>query len=380
MNTKITFYSLGNADTTLIQLSTGKNILWDYADEKTDDKEDKRCNLPAELNKSVKGDFDVVCFTHADEDHINKMSQYFYLEYAKKYQEGDRKKIKELWVPAAIIVDTDSKNDDDNILKAEARYRLKQGKGIRVFSRPEKLRDWLENNGVDFDDVKHLIVDAGKLIPGWNKEYDGVEFFVHSPFMGHVDENTEVDRNESGILVQATFGNDSETKLILGADGIASVWKDVIKISKYKKHSTYLEWDIFHLPHHCSYTALNGEDKGKKKTTPVEEIKWLFETQGKEGCLIISPSKEITFSDTDQPPHFQAYNYYKEEVANKKKGTILVTMEEPSKEEPLPIIVEINDDGYKIIKGLTKIEKMAAAAAIAKTSIVTGNWAYDGKL
>ncbi len=69
------FYPLGNADTTLISLANGKHILWDYANVKVEDnEEDERCDLPVELNKQVKGDYDVVTFTHADKDHIHRFS------------------------------------------------------------------------------------------------------------------------------------------------------------------------------------------------------------------------------------------------------------------------------------------------------------------
>ena len=374
MKNKIIFFPLGNADTTLILLANGKKILWDYANEKTEDKDDKRCDLPAELKKYVKGDYDVVCFTHLDEDHINKFSSYFYLEHAEKYQKGDRPKIKELWVSAAVIVDTNSQNDEDNILKAEARYRLRNGSGIKIFSKPDKLKDWLKKNDIDFEKVKHLIVDAGTLVPGWNKSTDGVEFFAHAPFVGHVDGDTVVDRNGSAIIVQLVFGNSKNTKFILGADGTADVWMDVVKVTRYHKHETRLEWDIFHLSHHCSYKALNGDEKGEEKTTPLDELQWLYETQGRTNCTIVSPSKQIIFEDTDQPPHFQAYNYYKEDVADEKKGVVIVTMESPNADEPQPIEIQIDDNGYKVVKGLTKAEKLAAATIIAKTSASSGNW------
>ena len=372
---KITFFPLGNADTTLIVLKNGKIILWDYASTKTSEEGDKRCDLPTELNKRVKGDFDVVCFTHADEDHIKKMSEYFYLEHAEKYQGENRKKIIELWVPAAILVDTENKNDDDAILKAEARYRLKNGAGIKVFSKPDKLKDWLKKNEIDFEKIEHLIIDAGTNIPGWDKLADGIEFFVHSPFVGHINECDVVDRNDAGIIAQAIFGNRAETKFILGADAHADVWENIVKITKYHGNEDKLAWDIFHLPHHCSYKSLNGLEKGENKTVPTSETKWLFETKGNSDCLIVSPSDEIVFSDTIQPPHFQAYNYYKNDVTDKKNGVITVTMQHPSKSNPLPLVVEINDDGFSIEKeGLTEEEKIAGAKVIASKSIVTGNY------
>ncbi len=41
----------------------------------------------------------------------------------------------------------------------------------------------MEENGIDYESRKHLIVDAGKLVPGYTKEGPAqAEFFVHSPF------------------------------------------------------------------------------------------------------------------------------------------------------------------------------------------------------
>lgn len=345
MKAKITFFPLGNADTTLIEVG-GKYILWDYANTKTEDKDDKRCDLPAELNKRVNGDFDVVCFTHADKDHIHRMTEYFYLDHDKQYQTEGRKKMRDLWIPAAILVDDKSNNDNDDILRAEAKHRLKQGKGVKVFSKPEKLKDWLKGNGLDYEKVRHLIVDAGTLVPGWDKALQGIEFFAHAPFMGHVDDTTVIDRNNSGILAQIVFGNAVETQLILGADFHADTWTNIVKITRLHKNHHRLNWDIFHLSHHCSYTALSDE-KGEEKTEPGSEIAWLYETQGKDKCIVVSPSWEIEFEDTDQPPHFQAYYYYKD-VAHEKKGQIEVLMEFPTKKKPAPLEIVIDDKGAEI--------------------------------
>lgn len=337
----ITFYPLGNADTTLIKLDNGQVILWDFAN-KCDpaDENDKRCDLPAELDKSVKGDYNVVCFTHADEDHICGFSDYFYLDHAKKYQHEERKKIKELWVPAAVLVD-ESLEKEAKILKAEARHRLKNKKDIRIFSRPKKMKDWCdEQDDISYEDVKHLFVDAGKFAPGFSKDDEGVQFFVHAPF---VSETKNINRNDEAIVVQATFNDKCETKIILGSDNTHEAWKDIVNVTKLKKNEEYLEWDLFHVSHHCSYTAI-GPEKGDDRTEPTEEVKWLFEDQGNNRCRIISPSWEIPIKgseqDNDQPPHRQAAKFYKD-LVKVKQGEFKVTMEEPNKSRPEPIIFEI---------------------------------------
>lgn len=373
MNSNITFFNIGNADTSLIRLGSGKNILWDYANMQGE----RHCDLPKEINKRVaKDNFEVVCFTHADDDHVKGMSEYFYLEHEKKYQSAERKKIEDLWVPAALFLEsTDDCSDDAKILQAEAKHRfLVMKKNIKVFSKPDELKKWAEDQSIIFSEVENLIVDAGKIVPGWNKNIDGIEFFVHSPFKGHIDDNEVIDRNSAAIIVQAVFGNIAETKLILGGDGDSDNLKYIVKISRYNKNADRLIWNMFHLCHHCSYKTLNKDDKGSYKTAPVPEVKWLFEEQSQQNCILISPSDIIPSEDTDQPPHRQAYNYYKEDVAEKKTGQIIVTMEHPSKEKPEPIEFKIDENGITKDEGLTADEKKAGAILLTKASAVSGNW------
>jgi beta-lactamase superfamily II metal-dependent hydrolase len=347
-------YPLGNADTSLILLDNGKRILFDYANTKTDADDDKRIDLPTELNKDVKNDFDVVAFTHADEDHVTGFSEYFYLEHNDKFQKGERKKMKDLWVPAAILLQKDSEinHEDGKLLKKEARFRLKNKQGVKVFSYPDKLKDWLISEGIKFDEVKHLIVNAGQIVQGLTLQSDGIEFFVHSPFSEHIDDK-DIDRNEACIIVQATFNNDVATKIILGADGIYEVWNDIVDITKYYKREDRLKWDVFHISHHSSYKSLSDE-KGATKTKPTDNIKWLFETQGNKQGLLISPSLEIpTDYEAIQPPHKQAANYYKD-VANLLNGEYKVTMEFPTKENPNVKVVDIeNKTGATLVKAST---------------------------
>ena len=137
---KVTIFNLGNADCIRIELDNGKNILFDYANKKNpDDKFDLRCDLPEELRESLdeagKDYFDVVAFTHLDEDHYKGASEFFWLQYAQKYQGDDRIKIATLWVPAAIITEDSLDLEEARIIQKEARHRFKNGRRYsRVFA------------------------------------------------------------------------------------------------------------------------------------------------------------------------------------------------------------------------------------------------------
>lgn len=363
--TSLQFYPIGNADCCQISTRDNKRILFDFAHIKeAENEDDKRCDLSsllgADLKKSQKDYFDIVAFTHLDRDHCCGAGEFFYFEHAGKYQGPGRIKIRTLWVPAAAILEDNDPCEDARIIRQEARHRLKKGQGIRIFSRPEILKEWLESEGLSLHERQHLITDAGNVIPGLSLIEDGVEFFLHSPFAKHLDDGSLEERNVHSIVVQAVFQeNNQETKLILGSDATAEVWQDIVNISKYHDNQKRLEWDIFELPHHCSYKSL-AEDKGKTRTDPVAELKWLFEQQGQRGGIMISTSNQIPSGDTTQPPHFQAANYYKD-VANKIGGQFIVTMEHPTSANPEPTVIEIDESK-------ARVKKQVKSAAFAITS------------
>jgi len=347
----VTFFPLGNADTCLFELSNGKFMLFDYAHMRDpNDKDDKRIDLASTLMKKLeaadRSHFDVVAFTHADDDHIHGMSEFFYLEHASKYQGKGRVRISELWVPAAVILE-DGLDDEARILRTEARYRLRQGKGIRVFSRPNRLEEWLKAANLNPGDRSHLITDAGLLIPGISKEVDGLEFFVHSPF-AETSEGSIEDRNEGALVFHVTFVIEgTETKMFVIGDTLQEVLSELVSITRARNRDERLEWDIYDIPHHCSYLALNSE-KGKKITIPNPEVKWLLD-QGRERCLIVASSETIPSEETKMPPHFQAAACYRQ-VAAEKNGEFKVTMEHPNTGNPEPIIITIGKNGHTLLK------------------------------
>ena len=328
------YYPVGCADTTLIELPDNRLVLVDFADYgDPDDASNKRIELSEALRERLdelgRTDIDAVAFTHLDDDHCHGAGDFFWFQHAEKYQSKDRIKIKELWVPAAAITEEGSK-DDGRIIRQEARHRLKEGKDIRVFSRPQRLKDWLEANGLTLEKRQALITDAGKLIPGYSVTGpECVEFFVHSPFAKRQDENTVEDRNGDLFAFQAHFViGGSDTYSLHFSDARHETLTDIVDITKYHKREERLKWDIAKAPHHCSYLSLS-DDKGKDKTKPVPNVEWLWEKQGQQGAMMISSSKPIplpgTAEDKDvQPPHRQAANYYRD-VLEKLDGEGLIT-------------------------------------------------------
>lgn len=370
---QVIFYPVGNGDTSQIILENGKRILFDFRHIKKAENEkspeiDLMYRLSDELKKANRDSFDVVAFSHGDKDHIENSTDYFELRHAKKYQGDGRVKIDELWVPAAMILEiaaNDEQSDEFVIWRQEARYRLKKGNGIRVFSKPDKLKDWLEENDLTLDSRRHLITDAGQVVPGFSLGVDGVEFFCHSPFIKHVDEGDDL-RNPASLVFNVRFQAGGNTFDYLAiADSEWEVLEEIVDITKYHGNEDRLKWDLYNIPHHCSYLALS-DAKGEKETIPKPLVEELL-LYGKEGAYIVSSSKPICDSEEGreqkQPPHIQAKNCYVKYLKKVDGAKFLTTMEEPNGINPEPLIFNIDRGG--ISRGGIKL----ASAVATVTSI-----------
>ena len=371
---QVIFYPVGNGDTTQIILSSGRRVLFDFCHrEKAEDPStpeiDLKARLKADLKKADRDYFDVVAFTHADLDHIQGSTEFFELQHAKKYHGEGRIKIHELWVPAAMLVeeaDKDHQTEEFVLLRQEARYRLLEGKDILVFSKPEAVAEWLEpllkERGEAASARDHLFIDAGTIVPGFTLAKDNVEFFCHSPFIKHCDEG-DIIRNRASLVFNVRLRADEQNYDYLEVgDATWEEIEDIVNTTRFHKNEDRLAWDLYNIPHHCSYLALSDE-KGDKETEPKPLVKDLL-LMGKRDSYIVSCSKPIpdtkdAYSQTP-PPHIQArkaYERYLKEVDGRK---FLVTMEEPNGNKPEPITVEITGGGISWIRS----ESIGAPAII----------------
>lgn len=382
---KIKFYPVGNGDTAQIILDNKKRILLDYRHQSSGEREntaviDLANSLKDELKSENIDFFDVVAFTHLDKDHIQGSTDFFELRYAEKYKGKDRIKIKELWVPAALILESasiDEQSDEFIILRQEARYRLKEGFGIKVFSKPDELITWMDENDVQMRD--ELFVDAGQLVSTFSLDEDQVEFFCHSPFIKHCDENESKKeiRNRTALIfnVRFKYSNYLYDFLAVG-DSEYDVLDDIVSISKYHNNEDRLKWNLFNLPHHCSYKALAPDgEKGEKTTVPSDGVKELL-LSGQENAYMISSSHKIGSNNEAyeqiQPPHVQARNCYVKHLEEVNGRKLLVTMEESKVANPKPIEIEISSSGLRYSKAL-----LAATVSTAASKPVRAGVTFD---
>lgn len=369
---KITFYPVGNGDTCQIELENGKWILLDYrhlasSEDGNGPEIDLKARLLDDLKKANKASFDVVAFTHADSDHIGGSTDFFELWHADKYKGNGRVPIDELWVPAAMILEecaSDERGEEFVIWRQEARHRLRAGKGIRVFSKPEKLKQWLEENDIGLDSRRHLMVDAGQLVPTFDLVRDGVEFFCHSPFIKHVDGGDDL-RNPCSLIFNVRFMAENVTfdYLAIG-DSEWAVLEDIVATTKFHGNQDRLAWDLFNIPHHCSYLALSDQ-KGEVETTPKPGVKEIL-LAGRKNAYIVSSSNPIPDGvearEQVLPPHIQAKAAYERYLAEVGGAAFLVTMEEPNEKTPEPIVFTISGSG------IVRERKIRSAASILISS------------
>jgi ribonuclease BN (tRNA processing enzyme) len=355
MSQKITFFPLGNAESVLLELSNEKTMLMDFADTHTDESEDKRYDLSTALSDYES--FDVVMFSHAHDDHVKGAKDFFEFDHAEKYKGNGRMKIKELWVSSAFVLDSDV-CEDVRVIRQEARYRLKNGYGIKIFAQPDELDKWFEDNDLSTDDSENLIIHAGTLLDN-DRHGLGTEFevFVHAPFSEDSDEVDE--RNDPSIVLQLRLINGSRiTRIFITGDTPHQILDKIVERSENGGNEDYLYWDIYDIPHHCSHTGLSNE-RGEKITNTSDTIKRFLSEYSNENAVMIASCR--SFSDVGegdkQPPHFQTRDAYK-----KYSGKdFIATMEYPNKKNPIPLVYEI--DSFGITKKLSTLSPIITSPA-----------------
>lgn len=355
---RITFYPLGNADSSLTEFNDDRLMLIDYYQRTEEGDDDKRIDLEKELRKTLKKKkrdyFDIVAFSHRDNDHVGGAEKFFKMENPQIKDSGDVE-IRQMWVPAFFILEK-GLDGSAEIIQKEARYRLKKAVNIRVMGHSEKLTKWIDRECDSPSDSKALVKPAGKFA----EDSPEVKIFVHSPFSAETD-SKEDNPNDASMVLHVTF-KEGGTKVMFGADLKAEIWDKLIEITERKGRDEYMEWDIFKVSHHCSYLSLNTDgNEGSTKTEPLPNIDRMFK-KGDSNSYLISSS--LPRDDKNEPPHIQAANYY-----DSLNGDFLVTMEEPNESSPKPIEFEINDRGHR---------KLIGTASAAITGIVSKSSGKQG--
>jgi hypothetical protein len=165
------------------------------------------------------------------------------------------------------------------------------------------------------------------------------------------EDGNVLDRNTNCLIMQVSIRSGScITKLLTTGDAVSEQFKKIVSITHHHKNDEKLAWDIFKIPHHCSYKAMS-EEKGEHITNPIAEFEWLLD-QGASRGIMVSTSDIIPDDTTTQPPHIEAYRRYKA-TSKKLDDELIVTMEHPSKQNPRRLVITIGNNGPEVKKELS---------------------------
>jgi hypothetical protein len=343
----ITYFPVGNGDTGLVRLKDGTSILIDACISADDEeKYDVHCHLIGEL-RSEKGvpHLDAFILTHPDQDHIRGWSTCFYSGDPGKYSERDKKEgrilVDEVWFAPRIFAPHEKE------LCEEARdFRKEVNRRVELFRKGSQASNLPGNrfrvvgysDNPDLKGLDAFLIIPGNVISKINASVkNDFEIFVHAPTKKDSDAKWG-ERNDTSIVLQLRFkvGNDSRAALAMfGGDAQCGIWSNIIEKSK----TPDLEFDVFLAPHHCSWTFFSEEPS--EDENPDEVILNFLSSKKRKGAIVVCSCKPIK-DDDDNPPHYIAYEEYKEIFGDKN---VLCTMEEPNEENPEPLYFTISANG-----------------------------------
>ncbi|MCY3866697.1 MAG: hypothetical protein OXG68_14765 [Chloroflexi bacterium] len=273
----VTFYPVGNGDTTLIRLTDGWAIMIDCNIRACDD--DEKCYpVHEKLLDDIDRDahtrpyINAFILTHPDQDHCRGFQSVFYTGPPSEYPEEDKKNelilINELWFPPRVFADHEDELCDDAkafLTEAERRMELYRNGDDGRNDLGNRLRIIGLTDSEDIEGLDGIVSNPGDVVDEIDgKRKDDFSFFVHAPFKADTD-SEDGERNNASVVLQARFDVDDEVSVclaIFGGDADYRVWSHILN----KSDDDSLSWDLLQAPHHCSWTFFN--DHGESEPHP----------------------------------------------------------------------------------------------------------------
>lgn len=384
----IKFYPVGNGDTTLLKLTDNSTILIDCkirsCDQNGDDeqetfdvKEDLLNSLEYRDNKPY---LDLFILTHPDEDHCLGFENHFYTGDPSDYSDSNENQIiiDELWVSSCLF--SNASNPDAKILKKEAERRRKlwEENNINKTTPGNKIRMIGYDGDEKFESVPNSIPgDTVTLNEINGRGTANFEVFIHAPFKSSlINAQAAEDKNSTSIILQVRFkeketDNEWHGLFLTGGDADHYRWEQVLEKSKAHNNEDKLNWHLFQSPHHCSWSYFNDrpyEDNTEPQNYSLEILDYQI-----DNAFIIASSKKI-INEKPNPPHEAAKDEYLGKLKDEENFLNTDTYEDETK--PQPIVFEVSSEGVVLVD--SKKRKVEAANILASSSIVSGNWSYDG--
>jgi len=368
----ITYFPVGNGDTILIQLVSGKSIILDCniskdsQDEEVKSSFDVQSYLLRTLKKDASNAYhaDVFILSHPDQDHCRGFDDVFYTGDPAKYSDTHKKNsliiIDEIWFsPRVFLPHEKTLCDPAKAFRKEVNRRIElyKNKGAGYKLKGNRIRVIGFSDSDKLDGLQDIVIAPGNSISFINgSDESDFSFFVHAPFKKDTDSKWS-ERNDTSIVLQARFDVDNTKHaclVFMGGDAGAAIWEDILDRSS----NADLKWDIFLAPHHCSWTFFSEEPYKDNKTPSDKSLQILGKKR--KGAIVVSSCKPIKRND-DNPPHYAAANLYKKSVGDDK---FYVTSEHPDVKQPLPIVFSMSKNG-PVKEDSSKSSAIVSSAAIS---------------
>lgn len=372
----ITYFPVGNGDTSLIKLSDGTAFVIDLnvTEAASDEGEPTRYDVHEHLLRESRKDkddrphVDAHLLSHPDQDHVRGFGNVFYTGDPTKYSDKDKKAgrivVDELWFAPRIFSPHEKKLcDDAKEFKREADRRIdvyrKGGEARSLPGNRIRIIGYTDNPELKgLEDVVTVPGNTISLINGSVK--NGFEFFVHAPVRKDTDAKW-AERNDTSVVLQARFRVDGQERAALaffGGDAGCAIWEAIV--GKSPNHG--LEWDLFLGPHHCSWTFFSELPSEENK--PSQIILNFLQKRKRQGALVVVSAKPIK-DDDDNPPHYAAAELYRKEVG---KDRFFCTGEHPDEKNPKPLYFRMTKNGPQKdehAKGKEVVSSAALGAAVS---------------
>ena len=370
----ITFFPVGNGDTVLIKLSDGStvivdcNVRNDAHDDEVETCYDIHSHLLTELQRDDKKRpfTDGFILTHADQDHIRNFEISFHTGDPDTYETEDDTPekiiIAEIWFSRRLFSNYDEPLcEDAKAFKKEVErrielYKRKDPKRVLPGNRLRVIGYGESDETKELDEITTLPGSSINLINGAAK--DDFSLLVHAPFKRTKDDEDVEKRNNSSIVVQASFtvdGMERAALVLLGGDATWDVWRAVLR----KSDEAGLQWDIFLAPHHCSWSFFNNTPYEDNKEPTESSLKVL--AHHREGAIVVASCKPIKDDDCN-PPHYAARQEYVKVVGEDK---FICVGDCSSEDKPEPVLFTMTSAGPVRDSSATASQVRSAAAVVA---------------
>lgn len=358
MPRKLTFFPVGNGDTSLIEFD-GVTIVTDVnyrqaAEDDTEDAYDIRPDLlKAAIDAGNANCISVFVLTHPDQDHLGGFCRIFYCgdpaDFDNRGGDAGDLIINELWV-SPHSVNPNYETDASKPVFAEMRRRLALSGTAQANADGNRIRV------LDTENNSDLLIGAS--IQATTVAPTADEANIEKAVAGAPRNST----NNSSLVIRWLFTVDGGTcSALLGGDAEMPVWERL-----YHQHGVDpLRRHILLAPHHCSMTAFGEKDEnGEYVVSPyANAVLSSFDGAG----FVVASSKKI-LDDDNNPPHWEARRRYLEILNGQGGGdaeTRFLNPETHSGGSPAPVVFELTGAG----PSLKIADKSSGPAIIAGSAL-----------